>query len=111
MAYAGTLVSGETPRSLQRATSVPAAPPFTSSTSSSRRSTHALVIVSSAFVYAGQKCSAAARVLVDESIADHVIERVAGAVRVLVVGQASSLGTDVPPVIEQEAQDGSWQPV
>ena len=37
-------------------------------------------IVSSAFVYAGQKCSAAARVLVHEAIADQLIERVAGAV-------------------------------
>lgn len=35
-------------------------------------------IVSSAFVYAGQKCSAAARVLVHEAIADQLIERVAG---------------------------------
>jgi RHH-type proline utilization regulon transcriptional repressor/proline dehydrogenase/delta 1-pyrroline-5-carboxylate dehydrogenase len=61
-------------------------------------------IVSSAFVYAGQKCSAAARVLVHEAIADQLIERVAGAARVLVVGQAEQLGTDVPPVIEQSAQ-------
>ena len=62
-------------------------------------------IVSSAFVYAGQKCSAAARVLVHEAIADQLIERVAGAARVLVVGQAEELGTDVPPVIEQTAQE------
>ena len=62
-------------------------------------------IVSSAFVYAGQKCSAAARVLVHEAIADALIERVAGAVQVLVVGQASDLGTDVPPVIERRAQE------
>jgi RHH-type transcriptional regulator, proline utilization regulon repressor / proline dehydrogenase / delta 1-pyrroline-5-carboxylate dehydrogenase len=62
-------------------------------------------IVSSAFVYAGQKCSAAARVLVHEAIADQLIERVAGAVSVLVVGQADQLGTDVPPVIERSAQE------
>ncbi|HWK18844.1 MAG TPA: aldehyde dehydrogenase family protein [Solirubrobacteraceae bacterium] len=62
-------------------------------------------IVSSAFVYAGQKCSAASRVLVHDAIADALIERVAGAVRVLVVGQASELGTDVPPVIERSAQE------
>jgi RHH-type transcriptional regulator, proline utilization regulon repressor / proline dehydrogenase / delta 1-pyrroline-5-carboxylate dehydrogenase len=61
-------------------------------------------IVSSAFVYAGQKCSAAARALVHEAIADQLIERVAGAVNVLVVGQADQLGTDVPPLIEQTAQ-------
>jgi RHH-type proline utilization regulon transcriptional repressor/proline dehydrogenase/delta 1-pyrroline-5-carboxylate dehydrogenase len=62
-------------------------------------------IVSSAFVYAGQKCSAAARVLVHEAIADELIERVTGAVRTLVVGQADELGTDVPPVIERSAQE------
>jgi RHH-type proline utilization regulon transcriptional repressor/proline dehydrogenase/delta 1-pyrroline-5-carboxylate dehydrogenase len=62
-------------------------------------------IVSSAFVYAGQKCSAAARALVHEAIADQLIERIAGAVSVLVVGQAGQLGTDVPPVIEQSAKE------
>jgi RHH-type proline utilization regulon transcriptional repressor/proline dehydrogenase/delta 1-pyrroline-5-carboxylate dehydrogenase len=62
-------------------------------------------IVSSAFTYAGQKCSAASRVLVHEAIADRLLERLAGAVRVLVVGQADDLATDVPPVIEQAAQE------
>ena len=62
-------------------------------------------IVSSAFVYAGQKCSAASRVLVHEAIADQLIDRVAGAASVLVVGQADRLDTDVPPVIEQTARE------
>jgi RHH-type transcriptional regulator, proline utilization regulon repressor / proline dehydrogenase / delta 1-pyrroline-5-carboxylate dehydrogenase len=62
-------------------------------------------IVSSAFIYAGQKCSAAARVLVHDAIADQLIERIAGAARVLMVGQASELGTEVPPVIERSAQE------
>jgi RHH-type transcriptional regulator, proline utilization regulon repressor / proline dehydrogenase / delta 1-pyrroline-5-carboxylate dehydrogenase len=62
-------------------------------------------IVTSAFLYAGQKCSAAARVLVHEAIADALIERLAGAVDVLQVGQADAFGTDVPPVIEQAAQE------
>jgi acyl-CoA reductase-like NAD-dependent aldehyde dehydrogenase len=62
-------------------------------------------IVSSAFVYAGQKCSAASRVLVHEAIADALLERVAGAVEVLVVGQADTFGIDVPPVIERDAQE------
>ncbi len=61
-------------------------------------------VVSSAFVYAGQKCSAASRVLVHEAIADALLERVAGAVDVLVVGQADTFGIDVPPVIERDAQ-------
>jgi RHH-type proline utilization regulon transcriptional repressor/proline dehydrogenase/delta 1-pyrroline-5-carboxylate dehydrogenase len=62
-------------------------------------------IVSSAYVYAGQKCSAAARVLVHEAIAARLLERLAGAVDVLVVGQADTFGIDVPPVIERDAQE------
>jgi RHH-type proline utilization regulon transcriptional repressor/proline dehydrogenase/delta 1-pyrroline-5-carboxylate dehydrogenase len=62
-------------------------------------------IVRSAFVYAGQKCSAAARVLVHERIADTLVERLAGATDVLEVGQAERFGTDVPPVIEREAKE------
>ena len=62
-------------------------------------------IVHSAFGYAGQKCSAAARVLVHEAIADHLVERLAGAVAVLRVGQAESFASDVPPVIDAEAQE------
>jgi RHH-type transcriptional regulator, proline utilization regulon repressor / proline dehydrogenase / delta 1-pyrroline-5-carboxylate dehydrogenase len=62
-------------------------------------------ILRSAFAYAGQKCSAADRVLAHERIADTLVERLAGAVRSLVVGQADSFATDVPPVIEREAQE------
>jgi predicted delta-1-pyrroline-5-carboxylate dehydrogenase group 2 len=62
-------------------------------------------IVSSAFAYAGQKCSAASRVLVHEAIGDRLVERIAGAARALVVGQAGELGTEVPPVIERSAQE------
>jgi len=62
-------------------------------------------IVGSAFAFAGQKCSAASRVLVCEAIADQLLGRIAGAASVLVVGQADTLGTDVPPVIEQSAQE------
>jgi RHH-type proline utilization regulon transcriptional repressor/proline dehydrogenase/delta 1-pyrroline-5-carboxylate dehydrogenase len=61
-------------------------------------------VVHSAFGYAGQKCSAAARVLAHEAVADTLAERLAGAVATLRVGQAESYDTDVPPVIEQEAQ-------
>ena len=62
-------------------------------------------IVSSAFGYAGQKCSAAARVLAHEAVADPLLERLDGAVDVLTVGQAERFDTDVPPVIEREAQE------
>ena len=62
-------------------------------------------LVKSAFAYAGQKCSAAARVLVHEAVHDALVERLAGAVEVLDVGQADDLATEVPPVIEREAQE------
>ena len=62
-------------------------------------------LVQSAFLYAGQKCSAAARVLCHEAIHDALVERLAGAVEVLAVGQAEQLDTEVPPVIEREAQE------
>jgi RHH-type transcriptional regulator, proline utilization regulon repressor / proline dehydrogenase / delta 1-pyrroline-5-carboxylate dehydrogenase len=62
-------------------------------------------ILQSAFAFAGQKCSAASRVLADQRIADHLCERLAGAAGVLLVGQADSLETDVPAVIEREAME------
>jgi RHH-type proline utilization regulon transcriptional repressor/proline dehydrogenase/delta 1-pyrroline-5-carboxylate dehydrogenase len=62
-------------------------------------------IVSSAFAYAGQKCSAASRVLVHEAIAGALLDRLRGAVEILVVGQAEALDTQVPPLIEQAAHD------
>jgi RHH-type proline utilization regulon transcriptional repressor/proline dehydrogenase/delta 1-pyrroline-5-carboxylate dehydrogenase len=62
-------------------------------------------LVKSAFAYAGQKCSAAARVLCHQAVHDGLVERLAGAVEVLAVGQASDPEIDVPPVIEQAAKE------
>jgi RHH-type proline utilization regulon transcriptional repressor/proline dehydrogenase/delta 1-pyrroline-5-carboxylate dehydrogenase len=62
-------------------------------------------IIASAFAYAGQKCSAAARVLVAEAVADSLTERLAGAAGVLVVGLAEDLTTQVPALIERDAMD------
>jgi RHH-type transcriptional regulator, proline utilization regulon repressor / proline dehydrogenase / delta 1-pyrroline-5-carboxylate dehydrogenase len=62
-------------------------------------------VVRSAFIYAGQKCSAAARVLAHEAVHDALVERVAGATEALIVGQAEDFTTEVPPVIEREARD------
>jgi RHH-type proline utilization regulon transcriptional repressor/proline dehydrogenase/delta 1-pyrroline-5-carboxylate dehydrogenase len=42
---------------------------------------------------------------VHERIADVMVERLAGAIEVLRVGQADDFATDVPPVIEREARD------
>jgi RHH-type proline utilization regulon transcriptional repressor/proline dehydrogenase/delta 1-pyrroline-5-carboxylate dehydrogenase len=62
-------------------------------------------IVYSAFGFAGQKCSAASRVLVHEAVHDGLVQRLVGAVQTLLVGQAEDFGTDVGPVIEQEAME------
>ena len=59
----------------------------------------------SAFGFAGQKCSAAARALVHERIADTLLERLHGAVEALLVDQAQRFGVDVPPVIEQASRE------
>jgi RHH-type proline utilization regulon transcriptional repressor/proline dehydrogenase/delta 1-pyrroline-5-carboxylate dehydrogenase len=62
-------------------------------------------LVQSAFLYAGQKCSAAARVLCHEAVHEGLVERLGGAVEVLAVGQAERLDIDVPAVIERSAQE------
>ena len=62
-------------------------------------------IVRSAFGYGGQKCSAISRVLAHQAIAEPLAQRLAGAIELLRVGQADSLDTEVPPLIEREAQE------
>jgi RHH-type proline utilization regulon transcriptional repressor/proline dehydrogenase/delta 1-pyrroline-5-carboxylate dehydrogenase len=62
-------------------------------------------IAHSAFAYAGQKCSAAARVLCSEAVAASLEDRLRGVVELLRVGQAHDFSIDVPPLIEKAAQD------
>jgi RHH-type proline utilization regulon transcriptional repressor/proline dehydrogenase/delta 1-pyrroline-5-carboxylate dehydrogenase len=62
-------------------------------------------VLASAFGFAGQKCSAASRLLVHERIADHLQVRLCGALDTLLVGQAETFGIDVPPVIEAASRD------
>lgn len=57
-------------------------------------------VLASAFGFAGQKCSAASRVLVHERVARALEHRIAGALETLMVGQAEVFGVDVPPVID-----------
>ncbi len=61
-------------------------------------------LLSSAFGFAGQKCSAASRVLVHAQIADALADRLAGAIRTLQVGPANDFATDVGPIIDAAAQ-------
>ncbi|HWT94438.1 MAG TPA: aldehyde dehydrogenase family protein, partial [Solirubrobacteraceae bacterium] len=62
-------------------------------------------LLTSAFAFAGQKCSAASRALVHEAVLDELAERLAGAVATLRVGPAADFATDVPPVIDAEAAE------
>lgn len=60
-------------------------------------------VLASAFGFAGQKCSAASRVLVHERVAKQIEKRLREALPTLRVGQAEDFGTDVPPVIDGES--------
>jgi RHH-type proline utilization regulon transcriptional repressor/proline dehydrogenase/delta 1-pyrroline-5-carboxylate dehydrogenase len=61
-------------------------------------------LLTSAFAFAGQKCSAASRVLVHQRIAAALVQRLAGAVATLRVGPAEDFASDVPAVIDAAAQ-------
>ena len=61
-------------------------------------------IVTSAFSYAGQKCSAAARLIALGPIFDELVERLVGTAAVVPVGHARELGTMVGPLIDADAQ-------
>jgi RHH-type transcriptional regulator, proline utilization regulon repressor / proline dehydrogenase / delta 1-pyrroline-5-carboxylate dehydrogenase len=61
-------------------------------------------LLTSAYGFAGQKCSAASRALVHAAVADELAERLAGALTTLRVGPAADFATDVPPVIDIAAR-------
>ncbi|HET6603336.1 MAG TPA: bifunctional proline dehydrogenase/L-glutamate gamma-semialdehyde dehydrogenase PutA [Xanthomonadaceae bacterium] len=61
--------------------------------------------VLSAFGSAGQRCSAARVLYVQEDIADRVLEMLAGAIDELTLGDPGLLSTDVGPVIDEDARE------
>ncbi len=61
-------------------------------------------VVASAFDSAGQRCSAARVLFVQEDIADKVITMLAGAMDELKVGDPGLLSTDVGPVIDEPSR-------
>ena len=63
-------------------------------------------VIASAFDSAGQRCSAARVLFVQEDIADKVIEMLSGAMDELTVGDPGLLSTDVGPVIDEDARRG-----
>ena len=60
-------------------------------------------VIASAFTSAGQRCSAARILFVQDDIADKVITMLAGAMAELQVGDPALLSTDVGPVIDADA--------
>ena len=62
-------------------------------------------VVTSAFRSAGQRCSALRLLLVQEDVADGVLEMLAGAMDTLRVGDPGDPATDVGPVIDRAAYD------
>jgi RHH-type proline utilization regulon transcriptional repressor/proline dehydrogenase/delta 1-pyrroline-5-carboxylate dehydrogenase len=60
-------------------------------------------VIASAFDSAGQRCSAARVLFVQDDVADRVIEMLAGAMDQLTVGDPALLSTDVGPVIDHDA--------
>jgi RHH-type proline utilization regulon transcriptional repressor/proline dehydrogenase/delta 1-pyrroline-5-carboxylate dehydrogenase len=62
-------------------------------------------VVMSAFRSAGQRCSALRLLCVQDTVADRMIEAVAGAARTLIVGDPRDTSTAIGPVIDRSAHD------
>ncbi|MGE6581825.1 bifunctional proline dehydrogenase/L-glutamate gamma-semialdehyde dehydrogenase PutA [Vreelandella aquamarina] len=63
-------------------------------------------VIQSAFQSAGQRCSALRVLYLQEDVADRVIEILKGAMSELRIGDPRDLGTDVGPVIDEDARKG-----
>ncbi|MFZ1989826.1 MAG: bifunctional proline dehydrogenase/L-glutamate gamma-semialdehyde dehydrogenase PutA, partial [Alphaproteobacteria bacterium] len=61
-------------------------------------------VISSAFDSAGQRCSAARLLCVQDDIADNLLKMLAGAMAELKIGDPMDLSTDVGPVIDEDAR-------
>jgi RHH-type proline utilization regulon transcriptional repressor/proline dehydrogenase/delta 1-pyrroline-5-carboxylate dehydrogenase len=59
----------------------------------------------SAFGYAGQKCSAASRVIVLDAVYDSMVARLVGCSRELLLGHPATPGVQVGPVIDADAHE------
>jgi RHH-type proline utilization regulon transcriptional repressor/proline dehydrogenase/delta 1-pyrroline-5-carboxylate dehydrogenase len=63
-------------------------------------------VVTSAFMSAGQRCSALRLLFLQEDIADTMLEMLCGAMDELIIGDPADLQTDVGPVITGAAAEG-----
>lgn len=66
-------------------------------------------VIRSAFLSAGQRCSALRVLFLQDNIAPHVIDMLKGAMAELVIGDPAELSTDIGPVIDEEAQNALLQ--
>jgi RHH-type proline utilization regulon transcriptional repressor/proline dehydrogenase/delta 1-pyrroline-5-carboxylate dehydrogenase len=60
-------------------------------------------VISSAFLSAGQRCSALRVLYLQKDMADHVMQLLDGAMQQLVIGDPRKLSTDIGPVIDLDA--------
>ncbi len=60
-------------------------------------------VITSSFGYAGQKCSAASRVIVVDRVYEQFVPRLAAATAEVIVGHPSNMATQVGPVIDADA--------
>jgi len=65
-------------------------------------------VISSAFLSAGQRCSALRVLYLQEDVADKIITMLTGALSCLTIGNPMNLSTDVGPVIDEAAQAMLW---
>jgi RHH-type proline utilization regulon transcriptional repressor/proline dehydrogenase/delta 1-pyrroline-5-carboxylate dehydrogenase len=61
-------------------------------------------VVSSAFISAGQRCSALRVLFLQDEVADKILEMLAGAMDRLTIGDPAKLNVDIGPVIDEEAR-------
>ncbi|HKX56733.1 MAG TPA: bifunctional proline dehydrogenase/L-glutamate gamma-semialdehyde dehydrogenase PutA [Xanthomonadales bacterium] len=60
-------------------------------------------VIASAFLSAGQRCSAARVLYLQQDVADRVLQLLRGAMQELVMGDPRQLATDIGPVIDEDA--------
>ena len=66
-------------------------------------------IVEGAYSYSGQRCTAVKRVLVEENIADKLVEKIKVLVENLKVGNPEEEGVSIVPLIDENAANFVWE--
>ena len=66
-------------------------------------------IVEGAYSYSGQRCTAVKRVLVEENIADKLVEKIKVLVENLKVGNPEEGGVSIVPLIDENAANFVWE--